>query len=213
MPTFEANLRQQIIQVARLVAEQGFSSSNEGNLSARLDADRLLITPAGLYKRLMKPSDLVVIDMQGQVLQARNGLSPTSEYRLHLEVYRRRPDAGAIIHAHAPYVTALTLVGQAYPVEYLPEVLAVLGDAPTAPYATPGTPALAQSIAGLIEHHDAVLLSHHGSLNTGATPMDALIGLERLEQAARIYWLARALGQPQPLPPEELALLRAFRAA
>jgi len=147
------------------------------------------------------------------VLQARNDLSPTSEYRLHLEVYRRRPDAGAIIHSHAPYATALTLVGQAYPVEYLPEVLAVLGDAPTAPYATPGTPELAQSIAGLIEHHDAVLLSHHGSLNIGATPLDALIGLERLEQAARIYWLARALGQPQPLPPEELALLRAFRAA
>ncbi|MCP4142577.1 MAG: class II aldolase/adducin family protein [Chloroflexi bacterium] len=204
----EYQLRQEIIRVTRIVANQGLIRSSDGNLSVRLDENRILMTPSGLYKMSMEPDDPIVVNEQGEVLIGKPGLKPTSEINMHLEAFRQRPDINAVLHAHPPYATALTIAGLPFPTDYLPEVLIALGDVPVANYGTPGTPALAESIQKFIKDHNAIILSHHGSLTVGETLEEALIGLERLEHAAYTYSLAHNLSQPVPLSEEELTHLR-----
>ena len=204
----EYNLRQEIVRVTRIVANQGLIRSSDGNISVRLDDEKFLVTPSGLYKMAMEPDDPIIVNQLGDVLAGKPGLQPTSEIGMHLEAYHQRPDVNAVLHAHPPYATELTIAGIPFPTDLLPEVLIALGDVPTAPYATPGTQALAESIRTLILDHNAVLLGNHGSISVGKTLEDALIGLERLEHAALTYFLARALGEPIPLPDDELSHLR-----
>jgi L-fuculose-phosphate aldolase len=204
----EYYVRQEIIRVTRIVANQGLIRSSDGNISVRLEADRFLVTPSGLYKMSMEPDDPIVVDSAGQVIEGKPGLKPTSEVGMHLEVYRQRLDVNAVLHAHPPYATALTITGLPFPTDLLPEVLIALGEVPTASYATPGTPALAESIHALITEHNAVMLSNHGSITVGQTLEEALIALERLEHAAYTYHLACALGELNPIPNDELARLR-----
>ncbi len=204
----EYQLRQEIIRVTRIVANQGLIRSSDGNLSVRLDESRFLMTPSGLYKMSMEPDDPIVVDEQGEVLIGKPGLKPTSEINMHLEAFRQRPDINAVLHAHPPYATALTIAGVPFPTDYLPEVLIALGDVPVAKYGTPGTPDLAKSIREFVKDHDAVILSHHGSITVGKTLEEALVALERLEHAAYTYYLAHNLGNPVPLPDEELSHLR-----
>jgi len=130
---------------------------------------------------------------------------------MHLEAYRQREDIGAVLHAHPPYSTALTIAGTPFPENIVPEVLVLLGKVATAPYAVPGTQDLALSIREPIKTHDAVLLSNHGSLTVGKTLEQALIALERMEFAAQLYYLAYNLGKIIPLPEEEIKRLRKIR--
>ena len=204
----EYQLRQEMIRVTRIVANQGLIRSSDGNLSVRLDENRFLMTPSGLYKMSMEPDDPIVVNEKGEVLVGKPGLKPTSEINMHLEAFRQRPDINAVLHAHPPYATALTIAGLPFPTDYLPEVLIALGDVPIAKYGTPGTPALAESIQKFIKDHNAVILSHHGSITVGKTLEEALIGLERLEHAAYTYYLAHNLNRPVPLSEEELQRLR-----
>jgi L-fuculose-phosphate aldolase len=204
----EPALRNELIRVNSILTERGLIRSSDGNISVRLEDALLLITPSGVYKGGMSPDDLIVIDMDGKVHQARTGLRPTTETLMHLEVYRQRPDINAVIHAHPPFSTALTIAGKPFPVEYIPEVLVGLGDIPTAAYATPGTQGLADSIHELIRSHDCILLSHHGSLNAGGNLEEALIALERMEHAAYTLWVSQIFGTPIPLPSVELENLR-----
>ena len=204
----ELHLRSDLIQVNRILAEQGLIRSSDGNISVRLNRNFLLITPSGVYKRSLSPEDLIVIDMDGKMEAAKTGLYPTSETLMHLEAYRQRPDVNAVIHAHPPFSTALTIAGKPFPVEYIPEVLVALGDVPTASYATPGTQGMADSIHELIRSHNCILLSHHGSLTVGRTLEEALIAVERMEHAAYTLWITQAFGAPTPLLPAELENLR-----
>jgi L-fuculose-phosphate aldolase len=207
----ELELREEIVDVARILAESGLISSSDGNISVKLDEGRFLATPSGLYKRTMTVEDIIVVDADGQLLEGRPGLRPTSEIKMHMEVYRQRPDVAAVLHAHPSHAVALTVAEIPFPVDLIPEVLLALGDVPTAEYATPGTQDLAVSVRTLVRDHNAMLLSHHGSLTVGETLTETLIALERLEAAARAYHLANALGTPVPLPDAELERLRAMR--
>ena len=204
----EYQLRKEMIRVTRIVANQGLIRSSDGNLSVRLDESRFLMTPSGLYKMSMEPDDPIVVNEDGEVLVGKPGLKPTSEINMHLEAFRQRPDIKAVLHAHPPYATALTIAGLPFPTDYLPEVLIALGDVPVADYGTPGTPELAESIRRFIKDHNAVILSHHGSITVGKSLEEALIALERLEHAAYTYYLAHNLSTPVPLAEEDLKRLR-----
>ena len=206
--TNEYRIRLDVIRVTRIVANQGLIRSSDGNISVRLGEDRFLVTPSGLYKMAMEPDDPIIVNQHGEVLEGKPGLRPTSEVSMHLEAYKQRPDINAVLHAHPPYTTALTIAGIPFPSDLLPEVLIALGDVPTAPYATPGTRTLAESIQAPIKSHNAVLLSNHGTISVGKTLEEALIALERLEHAAYTYHLARQLANLNPLPEAELAHLR-----
>jgi L-fuculose-phosphate aldolase len=208
MKSNERSLRNELIRANRIVTEQGLIRSSDGNISVRLDRDSVLITPSGVYKRSMAPEDVIEMGMDGKVIRAKVGLNPSSETLMHLEVYRQRPDVNAVIHAHPPFSTALTISGKPFPVEYIPEVLIALGDVPTAVYATPGTRGMADSIHDLILVHNCILLSHHGSITVGKSLAEALIGLERMEHAAHTLWISQAFGMPIPLSTSELENLR-----
>ncbi len=195
------------MDAAFLVAEQGLARSSDGNLSVRLGGDKVLITPSGAYKAALNPQDMVLVDLSGHVICSRAGRKPSSELLMHLEVYRRRPDVDAVIHAHPPYATALTLIGEPFPSELVPEAVVAIGEVPIVPYATPGSPQMGEQLIPFLPNHDTLLLDHHGSLCLGKTLQEAVIKLERLEAVAHLSYLARGMGKIVPIPPEELERL------
>lgn len=206
----EKQARTEIIRITRIVANQGLIRSNDGNISVRLDENHFLITPSGLYKMTMEPNDLIIVDWQNQVIKGRSGLKPTSEILMHLEAYRQRSDINAVLHAHPLYATALTISGEPFPMDIIPEAAIGLGCVPVAEYATPGTPEMAASIRAPVSQSKAILLSHHGSLTVGRTLEEALIALERLEHTAHSYYIAKAFGKIIPLPTDEMERLQAI---
>jgi len=204
----ESNLRQEIVRVMRICTQKRLIESNDGNISCRLDDSRLIITPSGSYKADLQPDEMIIMNLDGTVLQCKLGSRPTSETLLHLEAYHQRADINAVLHAHPLHATALTIAGIPFPIDLIPEVLLTLGDVPTAAYATPGTIDMALAIRPLIKTYNTILLSHHGSLSVGKTLIETLIDLERLEHAAESYALAASLGKIIPLPEGELPRLR-----
>jgi len=204
----EEKARTEIIKVMRIITNQGLVRSNDGNISIRLDENHFLVTPSGLYKMTMEPDDLIVINWQNQVVKGRPGLRPTSELLMHFEAYRQRSDIGAALHAHPLYATSLTIAGESFPLDIIPEAAIGLGSVPVADYATPGTPAMAASIRGPISQSKSILLSHHGTLTVGRTLEEALIALERLEHTAHSYFVAKSFGKIMPLPADEMERLQ-----
>lgn len=191
-----------IVRCCRRLWEAGLIAGADGNVSVRLGPDRVLVTPSGLLKSDLAPGDLVEVDLGGG--RRRGSRKPTSELDLHLRVYRRRPDCGAVVHAHPPAATAFAVAGQAIPANVLPEVILYLGDVPLVPYATTGTPALGDAAEPYLARHVAVLLANHGALTWGSDLATAHIRMESLEHAARILAAARALGRLTQLTPEQV---------
>jgi L-fuculose-phosphate aldolase len=213
----EAQLREALVEAGRRMYLQGFAAGSDGNLSARLDDERILMTPSGFSKGFLHPEQLLVINPEGELLPTfhpmRRGLRPSSEMNMHLEAYRQRPEVLAVIHAHPPMGIACTVANVSLATCALPEVIYHLGSIPTAPYATPGTPEGAESVRELVKHHDAMLLDHHGSLTLGDSPMTALMRLEWIEQAAKVMLAAHSAtgGAVGDLPPERVERLLAIR--
>ncbi len=207
----ESDLRQAVIQCGRICYERHLFTANDGNISVRLPDHRFLITPSGISKGRMDPDDLLVIDSEGRVSDARADLQPSSETPMHLEAYRQLPEVRSVIHAHPVFATTLTVAGFEFPSDLLPEVVLTLGEVPTTAYATPSSDEDAQAIHDLILAHDAILLRQHGSLTVGKDLDEALIHLERIEHAAEVFWRAAMLGNLNRIPPAALENLRAKR--
>ena len=205
--TPESQLRNAILECGQICYQRGLMTSNDGNISIRVDANRILITASGVCKGRMEAGDLLMIDMTGQVIISWKGLKPSSETPMHLEVYKQRPDIHAVIHAHPVFATSLTVADQTFPDDILPEVALTLGKVPITAYATPSSHQDAEVIRPLIGDHDALLLRQHGSLTVGKDLNEALIHLERLEHVAQVYWNARMLGTVTRIPPDELKKL------
>lgn len=204
----ERRLREALVEIGARLYARGLVSANDGNFSVRLDERRILITPRGRSKGHLRPEDLVVIDREGRVIRPGRGMAmPSSEWPMHVEAYRQRPDAGAVLHAHPPFTVALTVAGVPFPSEVLPEVVMTVGKVPTARLAVPSSEDDALAIREWIRKHDAVLLPHHGVVTVGRTVEEAWVILERIEYAAKVYLLSRMLGEARPLPPEFLAAL------
>lgn len=212
--TSEIELRRAIVECGRLAYERGLLLSNDGNISVRLDERRLLITPSGLCKGRLAPKDLLVMDLDGNVLQpaADPALRPSGETPMHTEAYRQRPDIRAVLHAHPPYAVALTVAGRPLRHDVVWEVALGLGEVPTTRFALPISDDNARAISDLIVNHNALLLRNHGSLTVGRHLDEALIHLERVESVAQILYLAETLGKITPLPRAMLPKLRALQA-
>ena len=201
----QTQLRQDIVHVGHLLHQRHLVAATDGNISARLTDDRLLITPSGLNKGFLQESDILTVDLNGKVIQGEG--RPSSEIQMHLTAYCQRPDIGAVVHAHPPLATACSIAGVSLESGVLPEVIITLGAIPTAPYATPGTAAVSQSIQELIRYYDAIILAQHGGLTVGRNLTEAYNRMEKLEHAALIMVTARQLGRLQPLPAAEVEKL------
>lgn len=208
-------MRGQLIEIGRLMHSRNMLAAADGNLSVRLDRDRILITPSGLSKAFLSQDQLLIVDMEGNKTSVNAGpardLVPSSEARMHLECYRRRPDVQAVIHAHPPYAIACTLAGLSLAKCTLPEVVYDLGTIPTAPYATPASEENPRAIRDLIGQFDALLLERHGSLTVGGSPWEAYFRLERVEHSAQVTLLANTIQRVQPLSDEAVAKLAGLR--
>lgn len=205
----ELEARKQIVYYSKKVHAGGYVSATDGNLSVRLDADHVLITPSSLRKEDMYIEAPIVIDMNGEPVS--DTRRPSTEHKVHLEAYRQRPDVMAVIHAHPPKAIAFTIAEAPLDTCVLPEVVVTLGDVPVAPYAAPSTDALPASMSELIRHSDALMLARHGSVTVGTDLSDAFKKLEKLEHNAEILIWSRVLGGATPFSGPQLDELRGLR--
>lgn len=190
--TYEAQ-RQAICQVGKLLYDRGYVVSNDGNISLRVAPDRLLVTPSGVGKGRMTPDMLVVTDLEGNVLEGDR--HPSSETKMHLEVYRCRPDVGAVVHAHPPVSTAFAVCRQGLEAPYLAETVVGLGTVPCTPsFAMLSTDEVPKSIRPYLPDHNAVLLANHGALTWGTDLWQAFDRMETVEHTAKIFLNARRIG-------------------
>lgn len=181
-----------IVRIGRLLYGRKYVIAAEGNLSVRLDPDRFLITPTGACKGELSADDLVEMDLGGRIV---GGGRPSSEWRLHAEIYRLRRDVGSICHAHPPCATAFACARRPLPSALMPEALMLLGDTVRlAPYATPGTEAVPASVQGLAEGASALLLANHGVVTFTSTLDDAYALVETVERLAEVALHAETLG-------------------
>jgi L-fuculose-phosphate aldolase len=194
----------------RQLAARGLIAGQDGNLSVRLGPDRVLVTPSGLIKSLLSAGDMVEVDWTGRKRRGRR--NPTSELDLHLRILSRRPDVGAVVHAHPPAATGFAVAGEEIPANLLPELIFLVGRVPIVPYGTPGTPELGDRVEPYLAEHDALLLANHGAVTMGSTLDRAWIRMESLEHAARIILAARTVGRPRPLDAVAVGKLEARRA-
>lgn len=201
--------RQQIVEVGRLTYQKGWVAANDGNISVRLGDDRILATPTGVSKGMMKPEDLILCDLDGSKVEGQR--ERTTEMAMHTTIYRMRPDIRAVVHAHPPVATGFAVAGRALNLALLPEVVLLLGCIPLAPYGLPGTPALTDGMLPYIPKYDALLLANHGAVCYGDDLYRAYFRMETVEHFARITLVAELLGGPQLLPREEVDKLFAAR--
>ncbi len=212
MDSQERSLRLEIIKVCRKLESKGLIAASDGNVSCRAGEKCILITPSGVSKGDLGPEEIAKASMQGELLEG--PLRPSSEIRMHLHVYRMRPDVFAVVHAHPPVATASTLAGFPLNSKVLPEVWLMLGKVPVAPYATPSTDEVPQSIDPYVIDSRAILLSRHGALTFGASLMEACMRMEKLEHFAKILSYASMLEDrkaPVALTESEIAKLGAIR--
>jgi L-fuculose-phosphate aldolase len=195
-----------IIAAGRRLGARGLVSAGEGNLSIRLDAERLLITPSGRRKDELEPDDLVVVRSGHGEREARShsGLGPSSDLAIHLAVHAARPDIGAVAHAHLPASMALTLAGEVPDPAVLPETAFHLPRLPFVPFGEMGSTELAERIAAaLVKPPEplpgAVVLERHGAVAVGPDLVTAVDRLELVEVLCRTS--------------RDALLLRAARAA
>jgi L-fuculose-phosphate aldolase len=205
MPKTEQQLREDIVQVGRLVFDKGWVAANDGNITIRLDDERLLATPTGVSKGMMRPEDMIVCNIQGDKLCGQREC--TSEMGMHLAIYQKRPDIRAVVHAHPPVATGFAAAGRALNLALLPEVVISLGSVPLADYGLPGTPALIEGMLPYIPKYDAILMANHGAVAYGEDVLQAYSRMEIVEHFARITLVAEMLGGPKVLPRVEVQKL------
>ena len=205
----EPRLREDIVEVGRRLYARGYTASNDGNISVRLDQGRLLMTPKSVCKGFMTPDMMVVTDLDGRKLAGDR--EPSSEMQMHLEVYRQRPDANAVVHAHPPTATGFAVAGIPLDRAVLAEVVTTLGSVPIAEYATPSTRELPAAVRQYVKAHDGMLLANHGALTLGADLFGAYYKMETIEHFAKISLVARMLGGERLLSRQEVTRLQGLR--
>lgn len=204
----EEYFREQIAETGRKLYSLGFVPATDGNISVRLADGTILITSSGVSKGKLAPADMAKISLDGKLI---SGRKPSSEYLLHLRVYIKRPDVSAVVHAHPPVATGLASAGIALDKPLTSEIVIGLGKVPLAPYATPGTEEVSDSISGLLESHNAIMLANHGVVTYGVSLEKAFQRMETVEQAAKITLVAENLGGGRLIPPEKVKKLEEIR--
>ena len=202
-------LKQEIVDIVKKEYRLQMVNMFEGNVSARYE-DKMLITPSQINKEVMIPEMIIETDMEGNILYQPKGLHPSSETKMHLEVYRVRPDVQAVVHNHSIYATAHAINGMPIVSDALTEMNVTFGQVPVVPYGTPGTYRIYKDFDKYLGNYSAVLLANHGVLAFGTGLEKAFSVAEAVEKVAQTLYIAKQLGQPSPIPAEEVKGLRAF---
>ena len=209
MTRLEEQIRADIVEAGRRLYARSYIASNDGNISARLDDRRLIATPKGVSKGFMTPDMLVMVDYDGNKVSGERDAS--TELPMHLEIYRNRPDANAVVHAHPPIATGFAVAGIPLTRAVLAEVITTLGSIPIAAYGTPSTSELPEAVRKYIKAHDGMLLANHGAVTCGNDVLGAYYKMETIEHFARISLVARMLGREHLISREEVERLQGLR--
>ncbi|HTM32048.1 MAG TPA: class II aldolase/adducin family protein [Vicinamibacterales bacterium] len=205
----QEQIRADIVECGRRLWHRGFVASNDGNISVRLDESRLITTPTAVSKGFMTPDMMVITDLEGKKLAGER--SASSELKMHIEVYRHRPDVRAVVHAHPPTATGFAVAGIPLDRAVLAEVITTLGSIPIAEYATPSTEELPAAVRKYVKAHDGLLLANHGALAVGPDVYAAYYRMETIEHFATISLVARMLGREHLISRTEVERLQGLR--
>lgn len=200
----ESEARELIVEIGRLMYERSYVVSSDGNVSIRIDEDRILATPTMTSKGRMTVDSLALTDLDGKPLSDKRA---SSELAMHILIYKLRPDIRAVCHAHPPHGTAFAVAGLAIDKPILSEVILTLGCVPLTRYGTPSTDELTDAMKPFVPHHNALLMANHGAVAYGRDLWEAFDRLETLEHTARIAILSRILGGANDLPPDAIEKL------
>jgi len=204
--------RRDILEVGRRMYNRGYVVANDGNITCKVSDDALWTTPTGVSKGFMSEDMLILVDLDGKVLQG--SAKPSSELKMHLRVYRENPEIRACVHAHPTTASSFAVAGLALDRPILPEGIMMLGEVPVAPYATPGTQEVPDSIAPYCKSHNAVLLANHGALTWGSDLMQAYMRMESLENYAKvILYTDYIIGRANELTDSQIDAMIAQRTA
>ncbi|MEG0692598.1 MAG: class II aldolase/adducin family protein [Oscillospiraceae bacterium] len=208
----EQELRDQICDICHKMWQLGWVAANDGNVTAKIDDNTFLATPTGMSKSFITPEKLIKINAKGEVIEAANGLRPSSEIKMHLRCYEKRNDVWSVIHAHPPGATGFAVAHKAMDMYNMIEDVAVMGAVPLTPYGTPSTTEVPDSIEPYLEEHDVMLLENHGALAVGCDVITAFYRMESLELWAKITINAVILGGSHDISKENIDKLINLRS-
>lgn len=197
---FVENAAEAVLAAAKEMLRRGLVEGTAGNISARTEDGNLVITPSSVDYADMALDDLVLVDADGTVLQAKEGRSPSSEMKLHLSCYQAYDDIGSVIHSHPVWATMFAVAHQSIPAAVDEFAVYCGGDIRCAEYAASGTPDVGDNAVKALEGRAAALIANHGLVAVGPRPDKVLHVTALVERTAQIVWGARALGGHVPVP-------------
>ena len=207
----EHELREQICEVGRRIYNRRMAAANDGNISSKLGENEWLCTPTGVSKGFMTPDMICKVDAKGEPLEESAEHRPSSEIKMHMRVYGKRSDVGAVVHAHPVYATSFAVAGIPLTRPITPEAVIFLGCVPIVEYGMPSTIELADNLEKYLEHHDAVLLESHGALTWGRDVIKAYHTMESLEFYAELMHHSGVLGGARELSGSQVNRLYELR--
>ncbi len=208
----EQQLREQICDICNKMWQLGWVAANDGNITVKLSDTHFLATPTGISKSFIKPDMLLKVDNTGAVIEGKEGLKPSSEIKMHLRCYEKRPDISAVVHAHPPGATGFAVAHKSMDMYNMIECVAAIGSVPLTPYGTPSTVEVPDAIEPYLEEHDVLLLENHGALAVGVDLLTAYYRMESLELWAKITINATILGGSQDISKENIDKLINLRS-
>lgn len=207
----DAEVKRDILEAGRRLYQKNFVAANDGNISARVSETVIWATPTGVSKGFMTEDMLVKLDLDGNILEGTS--KPSSEIKMHLRIYKESPDIRAVTHAHPPVSTTFAAAGIPLEKALLQETVVRLGIIPVAPYALPGSSALAEGVVPFVKDYNGLLLEHHGTVAWGTSVMQAFYILESIEYNATVTMYARMMGIERPMTSSQIDGLVALRPA
>ncbi len=197
-------LRQEVWAMNLELPKSGLVTWTSGNVSGRdKETGYVVIKPSGVRYEQLRPEDLVVVDLDGQVIEGH--LKPSVDTATHLYIYRHRSDVGGVVHTHSPYATSFAALGRPIPVYLTAMADEFGGPIPVGAYAKIGAEEIGREVVRSIGQSPAILIKNHGVFTIGPTPTAATKAAVMVEDVARTVHLALLLGQPEEIPPEEVA--------
>ena len=207
----EYEIKKEMCEIGKRVYNRGMVAANDGNFSVKLNDNEFLCTPTGVSKGFMTPEYTCKVDAQGKVIQANKGFRPSSEIKMHMRVYKERPDVKAVVHAHPLYATSFAIAGIPLTQPIMPEAVISLGCVTIAEYGTPSTEEIPDAVSKYLQYFDAVLLENHGALAYSDSLLNAYYKMESLEFYARLLYQSKMLGGPKELTPSQVERLYELR--
>ena len=192
--------KKELVRICHLKKKKNLVTAADGNVSARVSQEHILLTPSGKSKGFVEEADILVLDLEGHLVEGSG--KPSREYPMHRAIYEERPEAGAVVHTHPVFATAFAMAGKTVPDCYLIETRVALKGIALAGYAAPGSLELAEQVRAVAAGNDAILLQNHGALTAGKNLADAFQKMEVLECVAKTIIMSRLVGDPVMIPEE-----------